>query len=105
MASRRWLRGQSDVTVSLSAPRPLTTLGASRSTGPFDEVRRVYGDFPTALPLPPTHPSRPRAIAKSAFLGLTCSDGKQQAESDHPSHRSGGPPAWRAVDGSEVRAM
>src|SRR3954454_22514214 len=55
MASRRWLRGQSDVTVSLSAPRPLTTLGASRSTGPFDEVRRVYGDFATALgagPLP-----------------------------------------------------
>src|SRR3954453_13436461 len=49
MASRRWLRGQSDVTVSLSAPRPLTTLGASRSTGPFDEVRRVYGDFATAL--------------------------------------------------------
>src|SRR4051794_10852511 len=39
MASRRWLRGQSDVTVSLSAPRPLTTLGASRSTGQFDEVR------------------------------------------------------------------
>src|SRR5206468_8774807 len=35
--------------------------------------------------------------------GLTCSDGKQEAESDHPSHRSGGPPAWRAVDGSEVR--
>src|SRR3954449_7132528 len=49
MASRRWLRGQSDVTVSLSAPRLLTTLGASRSTGPFDEVRRVYGDFATAL--------------------------------------------------------
>src|SRR4051794_37160045 len=49
MGSRRWLRGQSDVTVSLSAPRPLTTLGASRSTGPFDEVRRVYGDFATAL--------------------------------------------------------
>src|SRR3954454_16844154 len=46
----------------------------------------------------------PRAIAKSAFRGLTCSDGKQEAESDHPSHRSGGPPAWRAVDGSEVRA-
>src|SRR4051812_9951737 len=37
--------------VSLSAPRPLTTLGASRSTGPFDEVRRVYGDFATALVL------------------------------------------------------
>src|SRR4051794_4407852 len=36
--------------VSLSTPRPLTTLGASRSTGPFDEVRRVYGDFATALP-------------------------------------------------------
>src|SRR5437588_10914858 len=35
--------------VSLSAPRPLTTFGASRSTGPFDEVRRVYGDFATAL--------------------------------------------------------
>src|SRR3954464_9235306 len=49
MASRRWLRGKSEVTVSLSAPRPLTTLGASRSTGPFDEVRRVYGDFATAL--------------------------------------------------------
>src|SRR5947209_20042792 len=47
----------------------------------------------------------PRAIAKSAFRGLTCGDGKQQTESDHPSHRSGGPPAWRAVDGSEVRAM
>src|SRR3954451_7759977 len=60
MASRRWLRGQSDVTVSLSAPRPLTTLGASRSTGPFDEVRRVYGDFATALA------SRPPA-SRTAF--------------------------------------
>src|SRR4051812_43842627 len=49
MVSRRWLRGQSDVMVSLSTPRPLTTLGASRSTGAFDEVRRVYGDFATAL--------------------------------------------------------
>jgi hypothetical protein len=49
MASRRWLRGQSDVMVSLSTPRPLMTLGASRSTGPFDEVRRVYEDFATAL--------------------------------------------------------
>src|SRR3954464_2159233 len=50
MASRRWLRGQSDAMVSLSAPRPLTTLGASRSMGPFDEVSRVYEDFATALP-------------------------------------------------------
>src|SRR4051794_18292808 len=49
MASRRWLRGQSDVMVSLSAPRPLTTLGTSRSTGAFEEVRRVYEDFATAL--------------------------------------------------------
>src|SRR3954447_6068251 len=46
-----------------------------------------------------------QAIAKSAFRGLTCSDGKQQAESDRPSHRLGGPPAWGDVDGSEVRAM
>src|SRR3954453_21250692 len=65
MASRRWLRGQSDVTVSLSAPRLLTTLGASRSTGPFDEVRRVYGDFATALgkfgdSVPPQHSIQPR---------------------------------------------
>src|SRR4051794_19861299 len=52
MASRRWLRGQSDVMVSLSMPPPLTTLGASRSTGPFDEVRRVYEDFATALRVP-----------------------------------------------------
>src|SRR4051795_8941674 len=49
MGSRRWLRGQSDVMVSLSTPRPLTTLGASRSTGAFEEVRRVYEDFATAL--------------------------------------------------------
>src|SRR3954454_15856142 len=49
MVSRRWLRGQSDAMVSLSAPRPLTTLGASRSMGPFDEVSRVYEDFATAL--------------------------------------------------------
>src|SRR3954452_21890491 len=51
MASRRWLRGQSDVIVSLSTPRPLTILGASRSTGAFEEVRRVCEDFATALGL------------------------------------------------------
>src|SRR5947199_8714221 len=49
MGSRRWLRGQSDVMVSLSTPGPLTTLGTSRSTGAFEEVRRVYEDFATAL--------------------------------------------------------
>src|SRR5205085_11114706 len=49
MGSRRWLRGQSDAMVSLSAPGPLTTLGTSRSTGAFEEVRRVYEDFATAL--------------------------------------------------------
>src|SRR3954470_12001386 len=50
MASRRWLRGQSDVTVSLSTPRPLTALGGSLSTGASKQVRRVYEDFATALP-------------------------------------------------------
>src|SRR4051812_9814379 len=71
MASRRWLRGQSDVTVSLSAPRPLTTLGASRSMGPFDEVRRVYGDFATALPGGVSHsPSLSAFLSPSnPFLG------------------------------------
>src|SRR3954453_21774543 len=49
MGSRRWLRGQSDVMVSLSTPGPLTTLGTSRSTGALEEVRRVYEDFATAL--------------------------------------------------------
>src|SRR3954469_14118060 len=67
MASRRWLRGQSDVTVSLSAPRLLTTLGASRSTGPFDEVRRVYGDFATALP-----PHRSGGKVRSATGMIGC---------------------------------
>src|SRR4051794_10478088 len=102
MASRRWLRGQSDVTVSLSAPRLLTTLGASRSTGPFDEVRRVYRSEERRVT---EAPCRSQGHCKVSISGLTCSDGKQQAESDHRSHRSGGPPAWRAVDGSEVRAM
>src|SRR5947209_16392794 len=53
MGSRRWLRGQSDVMVSLSTPGPLTTLGTSRSTGAFEEVRRVYEDFATALLVDP----------------------------------------------------
>src|SRR4051812_44220211 len=77
MASRRWLRGQSDVTVSLSTPGPLTTLGASRSTGPFDEVRRVYGDFATALPSPASEsrPEGPLGATQKAASGTSgCSD-------------------------------
>jgi hypothetical protein len=45
-----------------------------------------------------------RAVAKSAFGGLTCGDAKQQAGLGRPSHRFGVPPAWRALDSSKVRA-
>src|SRR3954447_12703483 len=40
-------------------------------------------------PAPGRRPWPPRAVAKSAFRGLTCDDGKQQVESDRPSDRFG----------------
>src|SRR4051795_11536708 len=81
---------------------------------PAGRLRRAYLHHPNSTNYSasdhlPTHRTpftvRDARHCKVSISGLTCSDGKQQAESDHPSHRSGGPPAWRAVDGSEVRAM
>src|SRR3954462_989264 len=81
---------------------------------PAGRLRRAYLHHPNSTNYSasdhlPTHRTpftvRDTRHCKVSISGLTCSDGKQQAESDHPSHRSGGPPAWRAVDGSEVRAM
>src|SRR3954470_7362909 len=74
MASRRWLRGESVVSVILPAQQLLTTLGASRSTGPFDEVRRVYGDFATALGGPRwwTSVSRRPSYRAPALIPANC---------------------------------
>src|SRR3954449_10393977 len=100
MASRRWLRGQSDVMVSLSTPRPLTTLGASRSTGAFDEVRRVYGDFATALGGHPTvQPTAPDAGRRPCGSAGRCAGSRRTGRDREPEgstadpHGSGADPA------------
>jgi hypothetical protein len=49
MASPRLLRGQSELTVSLSTPRLLTALIASLPTATSDQVSAVSEDFATAL--------------------------------------------------------
>src|SRR3954447_4172287 len=100
MASRRWLRGQSDVTVSLSAPRLLTTLGASRSTGPFDEVRRVYGDFATALPPPRSWPpcATPPSTSSGSAAAPTSPPPIEASATDPPTSSMPSPQPDRRTD-------